>query len=82
MHAAWEAASICNAKPEARPTTTCCVLSRRCQDVSDLFEPKAARLGGFELVCVPRSTMGVVFGEAPGDNGDVTFTHVFNKPLA
>lgn len=48
----------------------------------DLFKPKAAYMGGFALVRVTNEAMDVVLGEAADEQGGVTFTNAFSKPLA
>ncbi|MDX3927734.1 MAG: metallophosphoesterase [Shinella sp.] len=47
----------------------------------DLFKPVATFLGGFAVAHVTDSYMDVVLAEARGQDGGVTFTHAFSKPL-
>jgi cytolysin (calcineurin-like family phosphatase) len=51
------------------------------RDGLDIFKPKAAFMGGFGLVRVTDRYMDVVLGEAVGNEGEVTFTDAFSKPL-
>ena len=51
------------------------------RDGLDLVKPIAAFKGGFAVARVTDRVLDVVLAQVAGDNGEVTFTHAFSKPV-